>query len=234
MPTACGGNQFPDRGTDHVQLGRRRDCAGQGNWESRRSRSLRGNPGRDRQNLVHAGSPVAPAGRADVIPNRRKSWPRQGKVPLDIRLCPVSHPDRGTNWIRGLLRHHEQSIPFPKRTTDRVCTDDEFLVETLDDGREFPCTVQEVIVTTIGPLCFVAMQGEVWPHRSGCGSRMRFAGRCPLRGELHAGEHKPLHSHTRARPSRRLPGPGDQNSIRVRRGMGYKWKTKWSRESAKS
>jgi hypothetical protein len=82
-------------------------------------------------------------------------------VPLDIGFVPYPHPDRETNWIRALLEHYEQNMPFPKRTTDRVCTDDAFLVRKLPEPREFPCVYEETIVATIGPMVFVAMQGEV-------------------------------------------------------------------------
>lgn len=82
-------------------------------------------------------------------------------IPLDIGFVPYPHPDRGTNWIRNLLKHYKEGIPFPTRTTDRVCTDDGFLVRELDEPREFECRYEEVIVAKIGPMPFVAMQGEV-------------------------------------------------------------------------
>ncbi|MCH8332526.1 hypothetical protein IIC65_01200 [Candidatus Sumerlaeota bacterium] len=78
---------------------------------------------------------------------------------------------RGTNWVRMLLRYYEEGLAFPTRTTDMVCTDDTYLIHksdaellsrydgTIDD--ELPCIYNEVIVSKIGPLAFVAMQGEV-------------------------------------------------------------------------
>jgi len=83
------------------------------------------------------------------------------KIPRDIGFVPCPNPDRGTNWIRSLLKHHEEKIPFPTTTTDRVCTDDGFLVREYETPREFPCRYEETIVSTIGPMVFVAMQGEV-------------------------------------------------------------------------
>lgn len=86
---------------------------------------------------------------------------REKEVPLDIGLVAYPHKDRGTNWIRNLLRYHEQGLTFPTRTTDLVCTDDTYLVKELPEPREFPCVYEETIVATIGPLPVVAMQGEV-------------------------------------------------------------------------
>ena len=83
-------------------------------------------------------------------------------VPLDVGLVP--YPQRAvrhTNWIRQLIKHYKEGIPFPTRTTDRVCTDDAYLVRELDEPRDFPCRYEEVIVAKIGPMPFVAMQGEV-------------------------------------------------------------------------
>jgi hypothetical protein len=117
-----------------------------------------------------------------------KKLAKDKKVPLDIGLVPYPHKDRETNWIRELLRHYEQKIPFPKRTTDRVCTDDAFLVEKLDDQREFPCKYEEVIVNQIGPLVLVAMQGEVCAP---IGMRIKDALRrkAPLMVFAYMGEH---------------------------------------------
>jgi len=83
------------------------------------------------------------------------------KIPTDIGLAPYPHPDRESNWIRSLLMHYQQKIPFPTRTADRICTDDAFLVPKLEEPREFPCVYEETIVARIGPMILVAMQGEV-------------------------------------------------------------------------
>ncbi len=81
--------------------------------------------------------------------------------PKDIGLVPYPHPDRPSNWVRNLMKHYRENIPFPTRTTDRVCTDDGFLVPSYDTPRDYPCRYEETIVAKIGPLVFVAMQGEV-------------------------------------------------------------------------
>lgn len=110
------------------------------------------------------------------------------KIPLDIGLVPYPHPDRESNWIRALLMHYEQGIPFPTRTTDRVCTDDAFLVQELPEPREFPCIYEETIVARIGPMVLVSMQGEVC---SPIGTRIKqkFEGQAPLMVFAYMGEH---------------------------------------------
>lgn len=85
----------------------------------------------------------------------------------------VAYPNRfrGTNWVRMLLYWYEKGLPFPKTTTELVCTDDTYLIHETDtdlletyEGSihdSLPCVYEEVIVSTIGPMVFVAMQGEV-------------------------------------------------------------------------
>jgi hypothetical protein len=156
----CGGNQFPDRGL--IMQGTAKQVQELGHELA--DTVVRIASGE----LTDVTGPIA--ARLDVIslplapPLSREAAQRlaeKEKVPLGIGLVPYPHPDRKSNWIRQLLRHYDEQIPFPKRTTDRVCTDDGFLVQKLDDGREFPCKYEEVIAATVGPLCFVAMQGEV-------------------------------------------------------------------------
>ena len=227
---ACGGNQFPDRGVimyapaDQVKaLGKQ---LGESAVAIAKGKTL-DVTGKIASTLEVIALPLA----EPMSYEKAKGLAKERKVPLNIGFVPYPHPDRETNWIRALLKHHEQKIPFPKRTTDRVCTDDEFLVEKLDDNREFPSKFEEVIVTTIGPLCFVAMQGEVCANRhadQGCLPPPD----APLPWQLHGGAQS-LHPHPRARSPRRLPGAGDPHSICVPGDGLRKWRTKWSMESAK-
>jgi len=93
------------------------------------------------------------------------------KFPADTGFVPYPHDLRGTNWVRMLLRYYEKGIPFPKRTTDMVCTDDTYLIHNSDTEflkkydavihDTFPCVYEEVVTAKIGPMAFVAMQGEV-------------------------------------------------------------------------
>ena len=91
--------------------------------------------------------------------------------PADVGFVEYPHPHRGTNWVRMLLRYYEKGIPFPKTTTEMVCTYDTYLIHDEDEEflenyeyslhKSFPCIYNEVIVARIGPMPLVAMQGEV-------------------------------------------------------------------------
>lgn len=93
------------------------------------------------------------------------------EVPKDVGFVPYPHPNRDTNWVRMLLRYYDEGIPFPKRTTDMICTDDTYLIHKEDKAflekydyaihDELPCIYEEVIVAKIGPMPLVAMQGEI-------------------------------------------------------------------------
>jgi hypothetical protein len=157
---ACGGNQFPDRGVIMYAPADQVKALGKQLGES--AVAIADGATLDVTGKISSTLEILSLPLGEPMSyEKAKRLAEERKVPLDIGFVPYPHPDRGTNWIRALLKHHEQRIPFPTRTTDRVCTDDEFLVEKLDDRREFPSKFEEVIVTTIGPLCFVAMQGEV-------------------------------------------------------------------------
>ena len=184
---ACGGNQFPDRGrimySTHDDVKEYAKLVGESAIAIANGKTL-DVTGKISSTIETLSLPLA----EPISYEAAKKLATDQKVPLDIGLVPYPHPDRGTNWIRALLHHHEKKIPFPKRTTDRVCTDDEFLVEKLDDDREYPSQFEEVIVTTIGPMCFVAMQGEVCAP---IGMRIKdaFRRQMPLFVGAYAGEH---------------------------------------------
>lgn len=184
---ACGGNQFPDRGI--IMYGTPQQEKALGSELARTALKIAAGPmtkvtGKISSTLEVISLPLAPP----LSYEDAKKLAAKEKVPLGIGLVPYPHPDRETNWIRELLRHYEQKIPFPKRTTDRVCTDDAFLVQKLADNREFPCKYEEVIVSKIGPLVFIAMQGEVCAP---IGMRIKDALRrkAPLMVFAYMGEH---------------------------------------------
>jgi neutral ceramidase len=81
-------------------------------------------------------------------------------VPLDGGFKAFPDPARDTNWIRALLQHYKEGIPFPTRISDYVCTDEEFLVRKLDEPRKYPCRFEEVLGARIGKLTLLAIQGE--------------------------------------------------------------------------
>ncbi len=102
----------------------------------------------------------------------------------------VRYPDerRPKNWIRVLNQYYKEGKPFPKRTDDLVCTDDGFLVDAHEDGRAYPCRYEEVITARIGPMPFIAMQGEVCAP---IGMRIKdaFRQRMPIFVTAYMGEH---------------------------------------------
>ncbi len=85
---------------------------------------------------------------------------RDRNVPLDIGFVPFPDRRRPMNWLRALIRHYKEGIPFPARSSDYACTDDEFLVPKLADARKYPCRFEEVLAAKIGRLTFLAIQGE--------------------------------------------------------------------------
>jgi hypothetical protein len=81
-------------------------------------------------------------------------------IPLDIGFVPFPDRRRPANWIRALVRHYQQGIPFPTRSNDYVCTDDAFLVSKLANPLRYECRFVEALAANIGPLKLVAIQGE--------------------------------------------------------------------------
>ncbi len=153
---ACGGNQFTKHGMNAP-----RDVVEQIGFKlADEVMTIAARPMQDVTGPIHARREVISLPLAKPMPYEEAK--RLANFhPKDIGFVPYPHKDRGTNWIRALIRHYEENIPFPTRTTDRVCTDDGFLVQEYDAPREFPCRYEECIAATIGPLIFVAMQGEV-------------------------------------------------------------------------
>ncbi|MCX5758224.1 MAG: hypothetical protein NTU83_06900, partial [Candidatus Hydrogenedentes bacterium] len=155
---ACGGNQFAimpfGSGIPRLQrLGKQLADAAMAILD----RPMQEVTGPIRSKLEVISLPLAPP-----IPRERaEQLATVVRAPLDIGLVPYPHHDRHTNWLRELLRRYKEGKPFPTKSTDMVCTDDAFLVDQLPEAREFPCHYEETIVTTLGPLIFIAMQGEV-------------------------------------------------------------------------
>jgi len=93
------------------------------------------------------------------VPYKRALELAEG-VRMDVGFRAFPDPLRDTNWIRALVRHYKEGIPFPTKISDYVCTDDEFLVTNLDEPRKYPCRFEEVLGARIGKLTFLALQGE--------------------------------------------------------------------------
>lgn len=80
-------------------------------------------------------------------------------IPLDAGYDHAKY--RGTNWIRVLLKHYREGIPFPTKTGELVLRDEGYFSATAEDKRAYPCRCEEVIAAKIGPMPLVALQGEV-------------------------------------------------------------------------
>ena len=180
---ACGGNQFTVhgmfKGLETVQ------ALGQDLAEVVLSISKR--PMRDVTGPLSSALEVVSLSLARPQP-REVAERLARRAPTDIGFVPYPHPDRWSNWIRALLRHHKEGLAFPAKTTDMVCTDEGFLVHELELPREFPCRYEEVIVAKIGPMVLVAMQGEVCAP---IGMRIKDAFRyeTPIMVSAYMGEH---------------------------------------------
>jgi hypothetical protein len=93
------------------------------------------------------------------------------RVPEGTGFVPYPNDYRGTNWVRMLEYWYENKIPFPKSLSELVCTDDTYFIHKTDKKMlkkydyslhdDLPGEYEEVIAATIGPMVFVAMQGEV-------------------------------------------------------------------------
>ena len=85
------------------------------------------------------------------------------EVPLDIGFAtvPEQRSERQNNWIRALLRHYREGIPFPTKTSELVCLDEGRLVLNREaPPSPFPCRFVEVLHGRLGRLRLVAIQGE--------------------------------------------------------------------------
>lgn len=130
--------------------------------------------------------------------SREEALEMSKKFPKDVGFVAYPHDHRSTNWVRMLLYWYDQGLPFPKTTTDMVCTDDTYFIHKSDKNHlekydyslhdELPCVYEEVIVSKIGPMAFVAMQGEVCAP---IGARIKDAFRrdMPIMVFAYMGEH---------------------------------------------
>jgi hypothetical protein len=167
---ACGGNQFPANVVDvrnRVGLEKAKEL---GHLLAQQVIKIMEAPLEDvtgpiQTKLEKVSLPLAPPISYEATLELAKKFPK------DVGFVDYPNKYRGTNWVRMLIRYYEKDLPFPKRTDDMVCTDDTYLIHKSD--REFlekyassihddyPCVYEEVIVSRIGKMAFVAMQGEV-------------------------------------------------------------------------
>lgn len=180
---ACGGNQFPARpknveGVPEMPRGKVGDEVAEKVARAYAAQlaetvlGIAGGPLQDVTGPITSKLETLPLPLAPPI-SKEEALKLAEKFPKDVGLVHYPNPDdyRETNWVRMLLYWYEKGLPFPKTTADLICTDDTFLIHKDDKEMlekydyaipdEFKCVYEEVIVSKIGPMAFVAMQGEV-------------------------------------------------------------------------
>jgi hypothetical protein len=153
---ACGGNQYmiPLPGMDVLDASRRR-----GQELAREVIGIARGPLQDVTGPLASQLKLMSLPLAEPMPYAR-ALELARNIPLDVGLVAPPHPARRTNWIRALLHHYKEGIPFPVTTSDLPCADGGFFVQKLDKPRKYECRFVEVLSARIGPLIFTAIQGE--------------------------------------------------------------------------
>jgi hypothetical protein len=154
---ACGGNQYtlaPEETTDFLSA-----CKARGREVAQTALQIAGGRLEDVTGPIQSHMQLISLPLADPIPYKQ-ALELARDVPMDIGFKAFPDPRRDTNWIRALVEHYRDGIPFPKRISEYICTDEEFLVTKPDRPRKYPCRFVEVLGARIGPLTVLAMQGE--------------------------------------------------------------------------
>jgi len=154
---ACGGNQYtlaPEGTTDFLAA-----CKARGQELARAASAVAEGKLQDVTGPIESRMQLVDLPLADPLPYKA-ALELARDVPMDIGLKAFPDPRRDTNWIRGLVQRYKDGTPFPKRISEFICTDEEFLVKQLDTPRQYPCRFVEVLGAQIGRLTFLAIQGE--------------------------------------------------------------------------
>ena len=154
---ACGGNQYtfaPEGSADALQA-----CKARGHELAQAVLEVASGKLVDVSGPIESRLELVDLPLADPIPYPR-ALELARDVPMDAGLRAFPDPLRDTNWIRQLVRHYKEGLPFPKRVSEYVCTDEEFLLQQLPAPRRYPCRFVEVLGAQIGRLTLVAIQGE--------------------------------------------------------------------------
>jgi len=154
---ACGGNQYtlaPSGTTDFLAA-----CKTRGHEVAQAARDIAGGKLQDVTGPIESRLQLVDLPLADPIPYK-EALELARDVPINIGFKAFPDPRRDTNWIRALLEHYKDGIPFPKRISEYICTDEEFLVKQLETPRKYPCRFVEVLAAQIGRLTLLAIQGE--------------------------------------------------------------------------
>jgi neutral ceramidase len=154
---ACGGNQYtfaPQGTTDFLAA-----CKARGHELAKTALDVAGGKLVDVTGPIESHLKLVDLPLAGPLPYQR-ALELARDVPMDAGLRAFPDPLRDTNWIRQLVRHYKEGIPFPTRASEYICTDDELLVKELSAPRKYPCRFVEVLGAHIGSLTLVAIQGE--------------------------------------------------------------------------
>lgn len=155
----CGGNQFclpPEGVSDPLAA-----CKHRGHELAAEVLKIASGPMEEVTGPIESQLKVVDLPLAAPIPYQTAlAFARDRNVPMDIGLVPFPDPRRPANWIRALVNHYKEGIPFPTKSSDYTCTDDAFLVPKLDKPRKYECRYEEVLAAKIGPLKFLCIQGE--------------------------------------------------------------------------
>jgi len=154
---ACGGNQYtfaPEGSADALQA-----CKARGHELAQAVLEVANGKLVDVSGPIESRLQLVDLPLADPVPYPR-ALELARDVPMDAGLRAFPDPLRDNNWIRQLVRHYKEGIPFPKRVSEYVCTDEEFLLQQLPAPRLYACRFVEVLGAQIGRLTLVAIQGE--------------------------------------------------------------------------
>ena len=153
---ACGGNQYTlaAEGSDPLAA-----CQARGHELAEIVLQIASGPLEEVTGPIESRLKILDLPLAEPVSYKRAMELAQG-VPLDAGFRAFPDPLRDTNWIRALLKHYKQGLPFPRTISEYVCTDEEFLVKELGEPRKYPCRFEEVLGARIGKLTLLALQGE--------------------------------------------------------------------------
>lgn len=153
---ACGGNQY------WIPLGlgdKLAECKQRGHDLAQTVTSIARGPLQEISGSLESTLKLVDLPLADPMPYDKALELARG-IPMDIGMVPPPHPQRPTNWIRALVRHYKEGIPFPKRSSDMPCSDGGFFVSRLEKPRKYECRFVEALAAHIGNLQLCAIQGE--------------------------------------------------------------------------
>lgn len=153
----CGGNQFcypPPGITDALAA-----CRQRGHDLAEVVLRVANGPMEEITGPISSQLKVVDLPLAEPLPYQRALELARG-IPLDIGFVPFPDPRRPSNWIRALIKHYREGIPFPTKSSDYTCTDDAYLVPKLPQPRKYECRYEEVLAATVGRLNLIAIQGE--------------------------------------------------------------------------